>query len=254
MTGDEPSWGAGRRLVVLDTETTGLNARLGDRVIEIGGIEMVNRRLTGSQFHRYVNPQRAIEEGALRVHGITDEFLADKPLFAGVADELLEYVRDAELVIHNAGFDVEFLNEELNRLGRGRITDYVAGVHDTLAQAREIHPGKKNSLDALCERYQVDNRQRTLHGALLDATLLAEVYLAMTRGQESLAIDIEESGVQGRARRTRIAGPALVVLAATEEELAAHAAVLEDIDRETRGGCLWRVAPHAGSDRSAGLY
>jgi DNA polymerase-3 subunit epsilon len=244
-------WGSGRRLVVLDTETTGLNARLGDRVIEIGCIELVNRRLTGRQFHRYINPQRLIEEGALRVHGITDEFLADKPIFAGVAEEFLDYIRDAELVIHNAGFDVEFLNEELRRLERGAVTDYVAAVHDTLAQAREIHPGKKNSLDALCERYQVDNRQRRLHGALLDATLLAEVYLAMTRGQESLAIGIEEANEPGRPRRPRPLGLPLLVLAATPEELADHVLLLEDIDQETRGGCLWLAA---GREQPAGLY
>jgi DNA polymerase-3 subunit epsilon len=242
MIGTDLPFGSGRRLVVLDTETTGLNARLGDRVIEIGCIELVNRQLTGRHFHRYINPQRPIEEGALRVHGITDEFLADKPTFDGVADEFLEYVRDADLVIHNASFDVEFLNEELKRLGRGAVTDYVAAVHDTLGQARENHPGKKNSLDALCERYDVDNRRRTLHGALLDATLLAEVYLAMTRGQESLDIDIDEIAAAGRPSRSRIEGLPLVVLGATPEELAAHRALLEGIDRETRGGCLWLAA------------
>jgi DNA polymerase III subunit epsilon len=230
----------GERLVVLDTETTGLNARLGDRIVEIGCIELVNRRLTGRHFHRYVNPQRAIEEGALRVHGITDEFLADKPAFEGVADEFLEYVRDAELVIHNALFDVEFLNEELKRLGRGLLTDYVARVHDTLGHARELHPGKKNSLDALCERYQVDHRRRTLHGALLDATLLAEVYLAMTRGQESLAIGIEEVDDDTvRARRTRIGDLRLIVVSASQAELSEHLAVLHSIREETRGRCVW---------------
>jgi DNA polymerase-3 subunit epsilon len=237
MEGDLLAAASGRRLVVLDTETTGLNARLGDRIIEIGCIELVSRRFTGRQFHRYINPQRLVEEGALRVHGITDEFLADRPTFGQVVDEFLEYVRDAELVIHNAAFDVDFLNEELRRLGRGPIGDFVAAIHDTLAEAREMHPGKKNSLDALCERYEVDNRRRTLHGALLDATLLAEVYLAMTRGQESLAIDIEvaAAGPSGRSR----AGLHLIVLAATEEELAAHTALLDGIARETRGHCVW---------------
>ena len=235
-------YGSGRRLVVLDTETTGLNARLGDRIIEIGCIELVNRRLTGRQFHRYVNPQRLIEEGALRVHGITDDFLADKPCFEGILEEFLEYVRDAELVIHNAAFDVEFLNEELKRLGRGTITDYVAAVHDTLGQARDLHPGKKNSLDALCERYEVDNRQRRLHGALLDATLLAEVYLAMTRGQESLAIDIDAAAAAGSPSRVRTTDLHLIVITASDEELAAHLSVLQGIQRETRGTCLWLSA------------
>jgi len=164
------------RQIVLDTETTGLNARLGDRVIEIAGVELVSRRLSGNHFHRYLNPERDVEEGALRVHGITNEFLQDKPRFADIARELLEYVRGAELVIHNAAFDVEFLNIELEKLGLDRIESHVARVIDTLATARELHPGKRNSLDALCERYQIDNSHRTLHGALLDAELLA-VYL-----------------------------------------------------------------------------
>jgi len=179
------------RQIVLDTETTGLNARMGDRIIEIGCVEILNRRLTGNRFHRYLNPEREIEEGALRVHGITAEFLADKPRFAEVARDFLDYVRGAELIIHNAAFDVEFLNIELDRIGSEPIEGQVTGILDTLAQARELHPGRKNSLDALCERYMVENAHRTLHGALLDAELLAEVYLAMTRGQESLAIELE---------------------------------------------------------------
>jgi DNA polymerase-3 subunit epsilon len=229
------------RQVILDTETTGLNARLGDRIIEIGCVELVARRFTGNHFHRYVNPERAVEEGALRVHGITSEFLQDKPRFAEIAAEFLDYVRGAELVIHNAAFDVEFLNAELEKLGLEPIVAHVAGVVDTLATARELHPGKKNSLDALCERYQIDNSHRTLHGALLDATLLAEAYLAMTRGQESLAIGLEapaatvlDSGVAFGGER-----PPVLVLRASAEELAEHARLLESIAKENKGGLVW---------------
>jgi DNA polymerase-3 subunit epsilon len=217
---------AALRQIVLDTETTGLSARLGDRIIEIACVEMVNRRLTGKHFHRYVNPGRAVEEGALKVHGITDEFL--------------EYVGGAELIIHNAAFDVEFLNMELGKLKRDALDSCVAGVIDTLRQARELHPGKKNSLDALCERYAIDNAHRTLHGALLDAELLAEVYLAMTRGQESLAIGLET------ARETNTAGatplrprPTLIVLPASDEEVEAHLAVMAAITKESKGACVW---------------
>src|SRR5690606_2238547 len=228
---------------VLDTETTGLNARLGDRIIEIGCVELVNRRLTGKHFHRYINPGRAVEEGALRVHGITDEFLADKPRFEEVVEEFVEYVRGAELIIHNAAFDVEFLDMELEKCRRGRLEPCVAGVIDTLRHARELHPGKKNSLDALCERYAIDNAKRTLHGALLDAELLAEVYLAMTRGQESLGIDLEETRDERATGATPLRPrPALIVLAATAEEEAEHAAVLEAIAKEAKGTAIWQRA------------
>jgi DNA polymerase-3 subunit epsilon len=231
---------SGHRIVVLDTETTGLNVRLGDRVIEIAGVEVVNRRLTGRHFHCYLNPGRDIEEGALKVHGITAEFLADKPTFGDVAEELLEYVAGAELVIHNAAFDVEFLNAELALAGRQPLETVVTGVVDTLRTARDLHPGKKNSLDALCERYVVDNSQRVLHGALLDAELLADVYLAMTRGQESLAIDLEAPVVDfaaaGIARAERRQLP---VVLADDEELAAHAAMLESIRSEAKGRLSW---------------
>ena len=227
------------RQIVLDTETTGLNARLGDRIIEIGCVELVSRRLSGNHFHRYLNPEREVEEGALRVHGITSEFLQDKPRFADVAREFLEYVRGAELVIHNAAFDVEFLNIELEKLGFDRIEAHVARVIDTLATARELHPGKRNSLDALCERYQIDNSHRTLHGALLDAELLAEAYLAMTRGQESLAIGLEAPPAAAVAARTGGGErPRLVVVYASDEELAEHTRVLESIATEAR--VLWR--------------
>ncbi|HKY01672.1 MAG TPA: DNA polymerase III subunit epsilon [Burkholderiales bacterium] len=229
------------RQIILDTETTGLNARLGDRIIEVAGIELVNRRLTGNHFHRYVNPGRVVEEGALKVHGITDEFLADKPPFAEVVAEFLDYVRGAELVIHNAAFDVEFLNVELALLGFDPIQSHVASVVDTLRQARELHPGKKNSLDALCERYAVDNSHRRLHGALLDCELLAEVYLAMTRGQESLAIELEMSGDISLTGIASIAArPPVLVLRASAEEEAEHLAMLEAIAKESKGRCVWQ--------------
>lgn len=228
------------RQVLLDTETTGLSASLGDRVIEIGCIEMLSRRVSDNHFHRYVNPGRNSEEGALRVHGLTDEFLADKPKFADIAADFLDYVRGAELVIHNADFDVEFLDAELERLGRGRLKDHVAGVVDTLALARELHPGRRNSLDALCERYAVDNAHRTLHGALLDARLLAEVYLAMTRGQESLAMDLE-TAAETAAITARIDASGLAVLRATEEELRAHDAYLDGMAKESGGKIVWRA-------------
>jgi DNA polymerase-3 subunit epsilon len=232
------------RQIVLDTETTGLNARLGDRVIEIGCVELVDRRLTGNHFHRYVNPERGIEEGALKVHGITTDFLQDKPRFAQIAADLLDYVRGAELVIHNAAFDVEFLNEELKRLGLASIETVVAGVIDTLRAARGLHPGKKNSLDALCERYAIDNAHRTLHGALLDAELLADVYLAMTRGQETLAIEVSGPAAAVAGGEVTLAErPALIVLAAESEEVAAHEALLAGIAKESKGRCVWLAEP-----------
>jgi DNA polymerase-3 subunit epsilon len=231
------------RQIVLDTETTGLNARLGDRIIEIGCIELIGRRPTGRHFHRYFNPEREIEEGALRVHGITGDFLQDKPRFGDVAAELLEYLADAELVIHNAAFDVEFLNVELERLGLAPIERHVAGVIDTLRHARELHPGRKNSLDALCERYQIDHSHRTLHGALLDAQLLAEVYLAMTRGQESLAIGLEGPAAVSlpSSLGAAPARPRLAVVRATAEEEAAHEEILAGIAREAKGRVIWRL-------------
>ncbi|MCC6609626.1 MAG: DNA polymerase III subunit epsilon [Burkholderiales bacterium] len=228
------------RQVVLDTETTGLNARLGDRIIEIGCVEILHRRVTGNRFHRYVNPERDIEEGALRVHGITREFLADKPRFADIAQDLLDYVRGADVIIHNAAFDVEFLNLELERLGVDPLERHVTGILDTLQQARELHPGRKNSLDALCERYAIDNAQRTLHGALLDAELLAEVYLSMTRGQESLAIELEQPrAAVGAGPGLPQARPRLVVLAASAAELAEHRRILAGIAQESKGRCVW---------------
>ncbi len=227
------------RQIVLDTETTGLDWRNGDRVIEIGCVELLNRSLTGQHYHVYINPERGIDAEAVAVHGITEDFLADKPKFANIAADFEEFVRDAELIIHNAAFDVGFLNSELTRLGRQPIATLCANVIDTLKLAKEQNPGKKASLDALCERYQIENAHRTLHGALLDAELLAEVYLAMTRGQESLIIAFEEPRyepceVTGEVSERR----PLPVLLADEAELAAHQRVLEDIAK-TGGACLW---------------
>ena len=234
------------RQIVLDTETTGLNARLGDRVIEIGCVEVLSRRLTERTFHRYVNPEREIEEGAARVHGIDREYLADKPKFAAIAAEFLDYVRDAELVIHNAEFDVEFLDRELELAGFGKLQQYVSNVVDSLALARDLHPAKKNSLDALCERYAVEHSHRTLHGALLDARLLAEVYLAMTRGQESLVMELETPAAIAIAA-AGVDVSLLIVLRASPEEEAAHEKYLDAMEREAKTGALWRrLAAQAG--------
>jgi DNA polymerase-3 subunit epsilon len=233
------------RQILLDTETTGLNARLGDRLIEIGCIEMVNRRFTGNNWHNYVNPERRIEEGAKAVHGISEEFLADKPKFADIAKEFVEYIRGAELIIHNAAFDIEFLDAEFGRAGLGKVADHGVTISDTLKMARELHPGKRNSLDALCDRYQINNNHRTLHGALLDAELLAEVYLAMTRGQDSLAIGVEEGeGARPVVMETgleslRTKPVRLLFLAADADEQGAHDKVLAGIDKESGGRCVW---------------
>lgn len=228
------------RQIVLDTETTGLNPRDGHRIIEVACIEMVNRRLTGHHLHKYINPEREIDAGAQAVHGISLEFLADKPKFADVADEFLEFINGAQLIIHNAPFDLGFLNAELDRLGRVPVETICSGVIDTLREAKELHPGKRNSLDALCERYEIDNSSRTLHGALLDTELLAEVYLAMTRGQNALMIEPEEAprallGADGKVRQRK----PLVVRRASDDEVAAHDAVLAAIDKESKGNCLW---------------
>jgi DNA polymerase-3 subunit epsilon len=228
------------RQIVLDTETTGLNPKLGDRIIEIGCVEILGRAISERQFHAYVDPERDIEEGASRVHGMTREDLQAKPKFADIAAAFLDYVRGAELLIHNADFDVEFLDMELGRLGLGRIAEHVARVTDTLACARELHPGRKNSLDALCERYFVSNANRTLHGALLDARLLAECWLAMTRGQESLVMELEPAATAAEAASFILDVSQLVVLQPSPEELAAHARILDGIDKEAKGGSLWR--------------
>jgi len=228
------------RRVVLDTETTGLNAGLGDRIVELGCIEVLNRRVTENHFHRYVNPERESEMGALKVHGITNEFLQDKPRFREIAAEFLDYIQGAELVIHNAAFDVEFLNLELARLGLPPIEAHCSGIVDSLKLARELHPGKKNSLDALCERYQVDHAHRTLHGALLDAALLAEVYLALTRGQDSLAIELDRPSQAPGTATPHGERPRLIVIQPSADELADHAQLLADIEAENRTRCVWR--------------
>jgi DNA polymerase-3 subunit epsilon len=229
------------RQIFLDTETTGLSPEAGDRIIEIGCVEMVNRRLTGRNLHFYVNPERANSEDAVKIHGLTDEFLADKPLFATVADELLEYLAQAEVVIHNAGFDLGFLDAELARLNRPPFTQHVARVTDSLAMAREMFPGKSNSLDALCRRLEVDNSNRSLHGALLDAGLLAEVYIRMTRGQESLVIDaadaLQAEVALGTADFSKLP---LLVLQPDADELQAHEAVLAELDKASNGNTVWR--------------
>lgn len=228
------------RQVMLDTETTGLEWRQGERVIEIGCVELISRKLTGRHFHCYLNPGRAIGAGAQAVHGLTDEFLADKPKFADIADELLEFVRDAELIIHNASFDVGFLDNELALVGKESLKTECESITDTLKMARELRPGKKNNLDALCSEFGVDNSNRQLHGALLDAELLAEVYLAMTRGQESLMMDLEMGSAEMAALITG-ERPPILVLTATAEELAGHERVLAEIDKESKGKCLWRA-------------
>jgi DNA polymerase-3 subunit epsilon len=230
------------RQIFLDTETTGLNAEGGDRIVEIGCVEMVGRRLTGDNRHFYLNPQRPSHPDALRVHGLSEEFLADKPLFDAVADDLMVYLQGAELVIHNAPFDLGFLDEELRRCGRGSIAAQVARVTDSLLMAREMFPGKSNSLDALCKRLEVDNSNRTLHGALLDAGLLAEVYISMTRGQGSLVIDEGEArDASGAVEHIDLSAFDLPLLLPSGEELAAHRLVLADIDKASRGKLLWQT-------------
>ena len=229
------------RQIVFDTETTGLSAENGDRIIEIGCVELLNRKLTGNHLHLYINPERDSHEDALRVHGLTTEFLRDKPKFAEVADEILAFMEGAEIIIHNAAFDVGFINKELERLGRPPFTTYVSGITDTLAMAKEMFPGKRNSLDALCDRLEVDNSGRTLHGALLDAELLADVYINMTRGQDALLIADEAQDSGGmRVAAVDLSRLALVVLPASEQELAEHEGVLAQIDKASGGKTIWR--------------
>lgn len=229
------------RQIFLDTETTGLNPEAGDRVIEIGCVEMVKRRLTGNNLHLYLNPQRASHEDALRVHGLTEAFLADKPLFSQVVDQFLDYVRGAEIIIHNASFDIGFLNEELRRLDRPKFPTYAAQVTDSLTLARDLFPGKSNSLDALCRRLEVDNTNRTLHGALLDAGLLAEVYIRMTRGQDSLVnVDTPQGDTTYTLEAIDFSQLNLPLLAASAEETEAHALLLKELDKSSGGKTIWR--------------
>jgi DNA polymerase III subunit epsilon len=230
------------RQIVLDTETTGLSADAGDRIIEIGCVELVGRKLTGNNKHWYLNPGRDSHEDALRVHGISNEFLRDKPKFEAVADELLEYLRGAEIIIHNAAFDIGFLTKELELLGRPHFRSHVTSVIDTLAMAKEMYPGKRNSLDALCDRLGVDNSGRTLHGALLDAELLADVYINLTRGQEALLIDTAPSdSMAGIQTRIDLRQFTLPVLLANDQESAAHEEVLTQLDKASGGKTLWRI-------------
>ena len=230
------------RQIILDTETTGLSADNGDRIIEIGCVELLHRKLTGNNKHFYLNPERDSHEDALKVHGISNEFLRDKPKFAQVADELLDYLADAEVIIHNAAFDVGFLNKELELLGRGPITQVVATIIDSLQMAKELFPGKRNSLDALCDRLDVDNSGRTLHGALLDAELLADVYINMTRGQDALLIDVMDDVAHGSSQeRLDLSQFDLPVLNASEQERTAHDDVMMQIDKASGGKTVWRA-------------
>ena len=233
------------RQIVLDTETTGLEFRLGHRVIEIGCVELVGRKLTQRRFHHYINPERPIEAGAQAVHGLTNEFLQDKPKFAEIAAEFQDFVRGAELVIHNAAFDLGFLNNELELLGRESLNQVCGGVTDSLRLARELRPGRKNSLDALCTEYAIDNSGRQLHGALLDAELLAEVYLAMTRGQENLIMDLDLAPTAAAQLLPSGERVSLAVIRASAGELAEHARVLAEIAKESKGKCIWLSEPYA---------
>ena len=237
-----------RRQVVLDTETTGLEVSQGHRIIEIGCVELVNRRITGRHYHQYIDPQRDIDVGAMEVHGITSEFLAGKPIFSDVATEFIKFVEGAELVIHNAPFDVGFIDAELDRLepAPGKLGGF-CNVIDTLVMARHKHPGQRNNLDALCQRYEIDNSSRSLHGALLDAEILAEVYLAMTGGQATLSLSADATGMTGEAggasdmsiRRLSKDRPPLPVVRASAEELERHEARLDELEQSS-GGALWR--------------
>ncbi|KXU88513.1 DNA polymerase III subunit epsilon [Paraburkholderia monticola] len=239
------------RQLILDTETTGLNARGGDRILELGCVELVNRRLTGNNLHFYINPERDSDPGALAVHGLTTEFLSDKPKFAEIVDPLRDFIAGADLIIHNAPFDIGFLDAEFALLGLPPVSTHCGEIIDTLAQAKQMFPGKRNSLDALCDRFGISNAHRTLHGALLDSELLAEVYLAMTRGQESLVIDMlgeAQAGGDTHAPRVALDSLELIVLAASDDENAAHEAVLDGLDKEVKGASVWRLEPAPAAD------
>jgi len=234
------------RQIVLDTETTGLEPSQGHRIIEIGCVELHNRQLTGNHYHQYINPDREVEEGAIEVHGISNEFLADKPRFEDVVEDFVDFIKGAELIIHNAPFDVGFINNEFKLLSRGFAkVDSICTVLDTLAMARQKHPGQKNSLDALCKRYEVDNAHRELHGALLDAEILADVYLRMTGGQVTLLLgdqDASGAAVAQSIRRVPSDRPRLTVIEAGEQELADHQQRLHAINDASDGECVWLKA------------
>ena len=231
------------RQIVLDTETTGLEPSQGHRIIEIGCVELINRRMTENRYHQYINPERVIDEGAIEVHGITNEFLVDKPVFADVAEDFLKFIRGAELIIHNAPFDVGFINHELQLLDtNAQAVESFCSILDTLMLARSMNPGQKNNLDALCKRYEIDNSARDLHGALLDAEILAEVYLAMTGGQVRLSLDGMSESAMGKIVQPRPVNAQrqpLPVIRATEEELVAHEERLGAIDAASGGKCVW---------------
>ena len=230
------------RQIVLDTETTGINPKLGNRIIEIGCVELYNRMLTGNNFHVYINPDRESEEGALNVHGLTTEFLRDKPRFHEIVEQLRQYIQGAEVIIHNAPFDLGFLNHEFRLLKLPDFSTHIGGVIDTLVHAKELHPGKRNSLDALCDRYGVSNAHRKLHGALLDAELLADVYLSMTRGQNSLGMDVEEEVVAGGELLEAVPLAEIIFLPASADEVAAHEATLAGLDKAVKGQCIWTAS------------
>lgn len=230
-----------KRQIVLDTETTGINPRLGNRIIEIGCVEMIERKLTGNNYHVYLNPDRDSEEGALAVHGLTTAFLSDKPRFADVVMDFMEYVKGAEIIIHNAPFDLGFLNSELAMLGMSKFEESVGIIIDTLVQAKELHPGKRNSLDSLCDRYEISNSHRVLHGALLDAEILAEVFLAMSRGQNSFSIEVEEQKQEFSEQADEVIAESfsIKVISAQGVELDEHSKNLASLDKEVRGKCIW---------------
>lgn len=233
------------RQIVLDTETTGLEPRLGHRIIEIGCVEVIDRKVTGKRYHQYINPEREIDEGAEEVHGISTAFLADKPLFADIVDDFLNFIRGAELVIHNAPFDVGFIDHELDQLNQqNNHVEKISTVLDTLVLARKMHPGQKNNLDALCKRYDIDNSQRDLHGALLDAEILAETYLAMTGGQTMLLLGGNSGGIGNelevsKPREVNVDANKLKVIRPSSEELALHEVRLSGIDDLSGGECVW---------------
>jgi DNA polymerase-3 subunit epsilon len=236
------------RQIVLDTETTGLSAENGDRVIELGCVELFNRKLTGNDLHLYFNPERESHEDALKVHGLSTDFLSSKPKFATLADDIVEYLRGAELIIHNAAFDVGFLNKELELAGLPPLRSFAGEVIDTLAMAKSAYPGKRNSLDALCDRFGVDRSNRTFHGAKLDAQLLADVYIHLTRGQDALLIDVvTDEPEQGAVVSVDLRSFDLPVLAAAEHELAAHEEVLVQLDKSSNGRTLFRQFDQTGA-------
>ncbi|MFJ1299638.1 DNA polymerase III subunit epsilon [Pseudomonadota bacterium AL_CKDN230030165-1A_HGKHYDSX7] len=244
------------RQIIFDTETTGLDPAQGHRIIEIGCVEIVNRMTTGNTLHLYLNPDRDSDPEALAVHGLTTEFLADKPRFAEVADQFLAFIEGAELIAHNASFDVKFFNAELDRVGRGPLNNYCSTITDSLLHARSLFPGKRNSLDSLCDRFGISNAHRTLHGALLDSQLLGEVWLAMTRGQDALLIDVEEDagGVSAGQSIGRFDASGLPVIVASAEELAEHESYLLALDKSVGGACNWRKfdpLPEAAESQAA---